>query len=413
MDFDLLVRGGRLVDPASGLEAERDVAFSGGRVAAIDRSIPADRAARVVDATGCLVTPGLIDLHSHVYWGGTALGVDADALAVRSGTTTYVDAGSAGAGNFLGFRAHVIEKAKVRILAFLNISFAGIFGYSRSVKYGECGDLVLCNPHEAVACGRLHKDIVVGVKVRAGRLAGAGTATAPVELAVEAADALHLPVMAHIDDPPPTQTDVLGLLRSADVLTHCFRGFPNAGVTAGGEIRAPVLKARERGVVFDIGHGLGSFDFEVAKTMLRNGFAPDVISSDVHLFNVHGPAYDLLVCLSKLLALGMPLGDVIRCATAAPARTIGRPDLGTLAVGSTGDAAVLKEEPGRVHYVDTAGRVLEANTRLVSKGIVFGGEWRPNETRPPALAVPAGEPGMETQAAASLRHLGHRHHCNH
>jgi dihydroorotase len=147
--------------------------------------------------------------------------------------------------------------------------------------------------------------------------------------------------------------------------------------------------------------------------MLKNGFPPDVISSDVHLFNVNGPAYDLLVCLSKLLALGMPLADVIRCATASPARTIGRPDLGTLAVGSIGDAAVLKQEPGRVHYVDTAGQVLEANTRLVSKGIVFGGEWRPNEAPPPALTVPAGEPGVATQAAASLRHLAHRHHCNH
>src|SRR5690606_29860012 len=134
--------------------------------AAIDTDIPADKAARVIDATGCLVTPGLIDLHSHVYWGGTSLGVDADRLAAKSGTTTFIDAGSAGAGNFLGFRRHVMERSKVRILAYMNISFAGIFGFSRTVMVGECGDLRLCNPRETVAAVREHGEVVVGVKVR-------------------------------------------------------------------------------------------------------------------------------------------------------------------------------------------------------------------------------------------------------
>jgi dihydroorotase len=414
MDFDLLLRGGRLIDPASGVDAARDVAFARGRVAAIDQGIPPDRASKVVDATGRLVTPGLIDLHSHVYWGGTSLGVDADALAAMSGTTTYVDAGSAGAGNFLGFRAHVIERSKVRILAYINISFPGIFGFAKSLMYGECGDLVLCNPRETVACARVHEDVVVGVKVRAGRIAGAGTATAPIELAIEAADALHRPVMAHIDEPPPTQSDTLQFLRPADVLTHCYRPFPNAAVTSGGEIRDAVLKARERGVVFDIGHGMGSFDFEIARAMLKSGFAPDVISSDVHLLNVGGPAFDLLVCMSKLLVLGMPLAEIIRCATANPAKTIGRSDLGVLTVGSVGDAAVLREEAGPVHYVDSVGQTLAAETRLVSEGIVFGGEWRPNDAHGPSIEATEGRAGpAETQAAILKRHLGHRHNCGH
>jgi dihydroorotase len=137
MRFDLLVKGGRLIDPAAGIDARRDVAMSGGRVAAIEADIPADNARQVIDATGCIVTPGLIDLHSHVYWGGTSLGVDADRLAAKSGTTTFIDAGSAGAGNFLGFRRHVMERSKVRILAYVNISFAGIFGFAQTVSVGE------------------------------------------------------------------------------------------------------------------------------------------------------------------------------------------------------------------------------------------------------------------------------------
>ncbi|MHC2794847.1 putative amidohydrolase [Mesorhizobium jarvisii] len=153
MQFDLLLKGGRLIDPASGIDALRDVAIANGRVAAVDADIPADRAAQVVDVTGCIVAPGLVDLHSHVYWGGTSLGVDADRLAAKSGTTTFIDAGSAGAGNFLGFRRHVMERSRARILAYVNISFAGIFGFSQSVSVGECSDLRLCEPREVVAAG--------------------------------------------------------------------------------------------------------------------------------------------------------------------------------------------------------------------------------------------------------------------
>jgi dihydroorotase len=413
MTFDLLLRGGRLIDPAAGVDAERDVAFAGGHVAAIDSAIPADRAARVIDAAGAIVTPGLIDLHTHVYWGGTSLGVDADHLAARSGTTTFVDAGSAGAANFLGFRCHVIEPSNVRILAYLNISFAGIFGFSSSVMYGECGDLRLCNAREAVACGRDHSDLIVGVKVRAGRIAGGGTGVAPVDLAIEAADALHMPVMAHIDEPPPSHVEVLQRLRARDVLTHCYRPFPNAPVVAGGEIKPEVLKARDRGVIFDIGHGMGSFDFEVAKAMLKGGFAPDVVSSDVHLLSVDGPAFDLLVCMSKLLSLGMPLTEVIRSATQRPAESIGRSDLGTLAVGSVGDAAVLRLSAGEVRYVDSLGQALAGDKRLVSDGVVIGGMWRANE----APDVLAGDGKViatpVTQADLLRQHLGHRHGCAH
>ncbi|HWK68560.1 MAG TPA: amidohydrolase/deacetylase family metallohydrolase [Rhizobiaceae bacterium] len=379
MQFDLLLRGGRLVDPTSGVDERRDIAIAGNRIAAIDRDIPADRASKVVDASGCIVTPGLIDLHSHVYWGGTSLGVDADRLAAKSGTTTFVDAGSAGAGNFLGFRRHVIERSRVRILAYVNISFAGIFGFSHSVMVGECADLRLCEPREAVAAAREHRDVVVGVKVRSGRNAGGTSGIAPVDLALEAADRAGLPLMAHIDEPPPGRSEVLPRLRRGDILTHCFRPFPNAPVFASGAVRPDMFLARERGVVFDIGHGMGSFDFDVARAMLREGLAPDVISSDVHLYCVDGPAFDILVCMSKLLALGMPFADLIRAATRSPADAIGRPDLGTLAVGGPADVAVLKRLPGRFTFVDATGTELVAEERIVSEGIVAGGAWWPND----------------------------------
>ena len=414
MPYDLLLRGGRVIDPAAGIDGKRDIAFSNGRVMAVEPEIPAENARQVVDATDCLVTPGLIDLHSHVYWGGTPLGVCADQLAPRSGTTTFVDAGSAGAGNFLGFRRHVIERSRARILAFVNISFPGIFGFSSRIMVGECGDLRLLDPREAVAAIRDNRDLVVGVKVRSGRIAGGNSGIAPVEMAVEAADRAQLPLMAHIDEPPPGRLEVLRCMRPGDVLTHCYRPFPNAAIDGAGRIRADMLAARERGIIFDIGHGMGSFDFSVARTMIAEGFAPDVISSDLHLFCADGPAFDLLTCMSKLLVLGMPLVDVVRAVTERPAAAIGRSERGTLTVGSPGDAAVLKLKPGRFTYMDVNGEIVEGKERLVSQGIVVGGSWWPNEpagSAPDLGSFTHHHPEMHADVVA--RHFGpmHRGDC--
>jgi dihydroorotase len=413
MSFDLIIKGGRLIDPANGVDRIQDVGIADGRVAAIGEQLPAEGAGQIVDASGCIVTPGLIDLHTHVYWGGTSLGVDADRLAARSGTTTYVDAGSAGAGNFLGFRCHVIERARVRILAYLNLSFAGIFGFSNRLMVGECADLALCDPVEAVACAREHSDVVIGVKVRSGRIAGGTSGIAPVEVAIEAADRIGLPVMAHIDEPPPGRLEVLDRLRKGDVLTHCFRPFPNAPVNGAGRIRADMQLARERGIVFDIGHGMGSFDFDVAKAMLKDGFAPDVISSDLHLLCVDGPAFDLLVCMSKMHALGLPLVEVVRAATERPANAIGREDLGRLAVGSPADVSVLRLVSGHFTYSDSSGGELVADQRLISEGIAVGGRWWPNESRDVATdltTAPADRHRTHTEMARA--HFG-RPYCRH
>lgn len=375
-EYDLLLAGGTVIDPSQNIHAPSDVALAGGRIAAVAPAIPPKNATRVVDVAGKLVVPGLIDLHAHVYWGGTSLGVDPDDLSARAGVTTFVDAGSAGAGNFAGFRRHLIERSRVRIRAFLNISFAGIFAFSRQVMVGESVDLRLLNVAEAVRVAREHPDLVLGIKVRLGLIAGEGRGIAPLHLALQAAEALGQPLMVHTDLPPPTRREVLPLLRPGDILTHAFRPFPNgplAGAGSAGQVLPELWAARERGVVIDLGHGMGSFSFESARTCLAQGFLPDVISSDVHALCIDGPAYDLPTTMSKLLNLGMSLDQVIAASTAAPARAIGRPDLGTLREGAVADVTVLDAQVGEFPFVDVLGQVMTGTHRLVPALTVVGG----------------------------------------
>ena len=325
--MDLILRGGRVIDPASGVDATCDVGFANGRVAAVAPRI-AETAKEEHDVAGAIVTPGMIDLHTHVYWGGTSIGVEAEPIARRSGTTTFVDAGTAGPANFPGFRRHVIEPSPVRILAYLNVSFAGIFAFSRTVMVGEASDLRLLDLNECVRVARENSDLIVGIKVRVGRGAGGSSGIAPLDMALEVAEELGLPVMAHIDHPPPSRREVLERLRPGDVLTHCYRPFPNSLLRSDGAVREEALLARERGVTFDIGHGAGSFGFHACRGLLAAGFRPDVISSDVHVLNVDGPAFDLLTTLSKFLVLGVDLNALVAAVTSAPAGAIRRPRSG-------------------------------------------------------------------------------------
>ena len=271
---DLVLRGGRIIDPASGRDETADIAFGDGKVTEIGRDLAA-RGAETVDVRGLFVVPGLIDLHTHVYWGGTSLGVDAAEVARRSGTTTFVDAGSAGPGIFHGFRRHVIEPSPLRIIPYLNVSFPGIFALGPAVAVGECADLRLLDPRECVRVIGTNRDLIAGVKVRVGRNAGGASGVAPLDIALEVAEETGLPVMAHLDNPPPSRLEVLTRLRRGDILTHCFRPFPNAPVQQNGQIREEVLEARRRGVIFDIGHGSGSFGFRTTEAMLAAGFPPD------------------------------------------------------------------------------------------------------------------------------------------
>jgi dihydroorotase len=375
MSYDLILRGGRVIDPSQKLDAMTDIAFAGGKVARIGAALKADGDSDTRELAGAIVAPGLIDLHTHVYWGGTSLGIDAEDFCRRSGVTTAIDTGSAGPGNFAGFRKHVIERSQVRILAFLHVSFAGIYAFSSRVMVGESEEIRLMAPIDAVEVADANRDVIVGIKVRVGARASGRSGTVPLDIALQVAEQTGLPLMAHIDDPPPTYEEVIARLRPGDVLTHAFRPYPNAPVTAQGTVKQAVIEARRRGVLFDIGHGKGSFAFKTARAMLANGFVPDTISSDVHKLCINGPAFDQVTTMSKFLCLGVPLADVIAASTVNAAFALKRPELGSLKPGSVGEATILSVKEGRFDYVDVVGEHLEGDRRIVSEGVVIAGRW--------------------------------------
>ena len=372
--MELILRGGRVIDPGQGLDGIRDVGFANGKVAAIATRLDS-ATAEVRDVSGLIVSPGLVDLHTHVYWGGTSLGIDAEEFCRSSGVTTAVDTGSAGPGNFMGFRKHVIERSQVRILAYLHVSHAGIYGFSNTVMVGESEDIRLMDPVTAAEVADRNRDVIVGIKVRVGRHASGDQGVAPLNIALQVAEETGLPLMAHIDEPPPSYEEVIAMLRPGDVLTHAFRPFPNSPATAQGSVKPAVLAARKRGVLFDIGHGMGSFAFKTARAMLANGFPPDTISSDVHALCINGPAFDQVTTMSKFLCLGMSLPDVIKASTENAAFALKRPELGSLKPGSAGDATILSMDEGSFDYVDVVGEHLEGRQRITSRGVVIGGKW--------------------------------------
>ncbi|MEY4780518.1 MAG: hypothetical protein RLZZ607_1831 [Pseudomonadota bacterium] len=372
MLHELVLKSGRVIDPSQGIDRVADVAFDGGRIAAIG---PALAGVEERICTGLIVTPGLIDLHTHVYWGGTSLGVDVDAYARQSAVTTSVDTGSAGPGNFPGFRAHVIERAKSRVLVYLHVSFAGIYAFSPTIMVGESHDMRLMAAREAVAVAKANPESIIGIKVRVGRHASGPSGIQPLEVALDVADATGLPLMVHIDEPPPTYADVVDRLRKGDILTHCFRPFPNAPCYADGRVREAVLAARARGVLFDIGHGMGSFSWDTARKMVAAGFWPDTISSDVHAMCIHGPAWDLLRTMTKFLALGLSLPEVVARTTLNAATALRRPALGTFAIGAIGDASVIALEDHAIDLEDVMGEIVPHPQRLTAKGMVIGGRW--------------------------------------
>ena len=372
--MELILKGGRVIDPSQSLDAICDVGFAGGKVAAVGRAL-ASEGAEVRDVSGLIVAPGLIDLHTHVYWGGTSLGIDAEEFCRTSGVTTSVDTGSAGPGNFMGFRRHVIERSQVRILAYLHVSHAGIYGFSNRVMVGESQDMRLMDPVTAAEVVDANRDVIVGIKVRVGAHASGDQGIHPLDVALQVAEETGMPLMAHIDEPPPTYEDVINKLRPGDVLTHAFRPFPNAPCTAQGTVKPAVVAARKRGVLFDIGHGMGSFSFKTARAMLANGFAPDTISSDVHALCINGPAFDQVTTMSKFLCLGMPLSEVIRASTERAAFALKRPELGSLKPGSAGDATLLSVDDGAFDYVDVTGEHLAGDRKINARGVVIAGKW--------------------------------------
>ena len=258
----------------------------------------------------------------------------------------------------------------MRILAYLHVSFAGIFAFSKTVMVGESEEMRLMAPIEAVEVADANRDVIVGIKVRVGRGSSGIHGAAPLDIALQAANEVGMPLMCHIDFPPPSYEEVVEMLRPGDVLTHAFRPFPNAPCDHQGKVKDVVLEARERGVKFDIGHGKGSFAFKTARAMLANGFYPDTISSDVHTLCIDGPAFDQVTTLSKFLCMGMPLSDVIAATTVNAAMALKRPELGSFKPGSAGDATILTIKEGQFDYVDVVGEHLTGDKRILSEGVV-------------------------------------------
>src|SRR6185295_3027657 len=258
---------------------------------------------------------------------------------------------------------------------YLHVSFAGIFGFSNRIMVGESEDLRLMAPLDAAEVADANRDVIIGIKVRVGLHASGRSGTAPLDIALQAANEVGMPLMCHIDHPPPSYEEVLEELRPGDVLTHAFRPFPNAPIDHQGRIKDAMLRARQRGVRFDIGHGKGSFAFKTARAMLANGFLPDTISSDIHQLCINGPAFDQVTTMSKFLCMGMELPDVIAASTVNAAMALRRPELGSLKPGSVGDATLISIREGQFDYVDVVGEHLIGDRKIVSEGVVIGGRW--------------------------------------
>ncbi len=392
--FDLLIRNGHVIDPKHAVDAVVDVAVAGGKIARVAAGIDPSSARTVVDATGLYVVPGLIDIHAHVFFGtekdaylsNSDTAVAPDNHSFRSGQTTLVDAGGAGWRNFLQFKEQVIDRSRTRVLAFLNIVGSGMKGGPVEQNLADM-DAKLT----AMRIGQ-HPGVIVGIKVAHYT----GAEWDPVVRGVEAGREANVPVMVDFGGhtPPLSLEDLLlTYLRPGDILTHMYASVSGRTpiVDADGKVRPFVLAARRRGVVFDVGHGGGSFLFSQAVPAMAQGFRPDVISTDLHTGSMNGGMKDILNTMSKFLNMGMPLEDVIRANTARAAEVIHRIDLGQLGVGADADIAVLNLRRGAVGFIDTGGGRLPGDRRLECELTVRAGQvvWdlnglsRPlwNETR--------------------------------
>ncbi len=364
MDFDLLLQGGHLIDPLNHLDAPMDVALCRGRVAAVDRQLPASQARQVLDVSGLYVTPGLVDIHMHAYatpghrdaWAGDNA-VLPDGFSFRSGTTTMVDTGSAGWRNFEDFRFRVIDRCRTRVYAFLNIVGMGMVTTDLEQNVADM------NIDRAAAMVAEHRDVMVGMKT--------AHYYAPdwisVDRALVAGERVGLPLMVDFGffcPERPYWRLVTERLRPGDIATHMYlAAVPWVGPD--GRLLRYVYQARERGIIWDVGHGAGSFLFRNAVPSIEQGFYPDSISTDLHALSMNAEMMDMTTVMSKFLAMGLPMVEVIRESTINPAREIGHPELGHLSVGAIGDVAVFNRLPGRFAYLDVAGGRLAGRERLI------------------------------------------------
>ncbi len=370
--YDLLLKGGHVIDPKNKLSAERDVAIAGGRIALVAEKIDASEAFKSVDVSGLYVTPGLVDIHVHAFAGSMGreytgeFCVRPDGFTFRSGVTTVVDAGSSGWRNFGEFRDQIINRSRTRVLAMLNIVGSGMGG--RGDVEQQTKDM---EPTRTAEVAKRHSDVVVGIKIAHY----AGPEWIAVDRAVEAGKLAGLPVMvdfATFRPERPFQDLVLKRLRPGDIYTHTYLSAVPM-LDDSGKLLPYLLEAQKRGVIFDVGHGGGSFSFRQAVPAVKQGFLPDSISTDLHVQSMNAGMKDMLNVMSKFLNMGVTLQEVILRSTWNPAREIHREELGHLSVGSPADIAVLRLESGSFGFLDASARRLRGNRKLIAELTVRNG----------------------------------------
>ena len=371
--FDLLLTGGTVVNPASALRQELDVAVKDGRIAALEAKLPRAQAKRVIEVPGCYVTPGLIDFHVHSFWGVNPYGCELDALCMSTGVTTAIDAGSSGPINFKGFKKLVYEPSKTRMIAFIALAQHGVLN-----DPGELEDLRFADPNAAAATVGESPDVGVGIKVRLHKKGVGQNGREALRLAIRAGEASKSPVMVHVGNTGISMSEIADTLRRGDVITHCYTPQKPSIIDEQGKLLPEVRKAKERGVIFDVGHAGGHFDFNLVCRAMGEGIVPDIISSDLHGrlsqpgFGVVG---DLLTTLTKFLPLGLTFDEIIARCTTNPARVIGWQDrLGSLEVGREADIAVLQlvNEPTKLR--DSVGGEMTAEQRIAARWTIRQGE---------------------------------------
>ena len=365
--FDLLVVGGRLIDPAQNIAERRDIAVAAGRIARVAEQIPESQGRQVLDASGKIVTPGLIDVHVHVYDGVARVGIEPDPVGIAKGVTTLIDGGSAGATTFPGFRTYVAQPARTRVYALLNISSPGM-----TVR-NEVAQLDYLDAGAAARTIETNRDVIVGIKVRMLSGIPDGQDLEVMRRTREAADLARVPIMVHIGGQTSPLPRILDLLRPGDVVTHALRGRGSI-LDGNGRIYPEVREAVRNGIHLDVGHGRGNLDFDVAEQVLEQGLLPTTISSDVHRGNAVGPVFGLPTTLSKFMQMGMSLEQVIECATAGPARIFEfGEELGTLRESAAADLAVFEIAEGDYEFVDSGGKRRRARQRLVPYAAIRDG----------------------------------------
>jgi dihydroorotase len=367
MKYDLLIQGGEVLDPGAGLQGQLDVAIAGGKIAAVAPALAANEAHRTISAKGLLVTPGLIDIHAHVFVNAHDMGGHTDGFCQRSGVTTLCDAGSAGSATFAGLRHVLDHEVRTRVRAFVNLSAIGIVGTSRG---GELSHFPYADPEGCARTIAENPDLAIGVKLRYGPGIVWDYSTEPVKLARRTAAMANVPLMIHITDSPIPLPDILAEMIPGDIITHCYHG--RAHGIMGQEkqlVLKEVVEAQRHGIIFDCAHGRNHFSFPMIEKALDQGFLPDTISTDLTFTSAtKGPVWDLATTMSKLLHFGMKLDDLIARATAAPAKIMGYEGMvGTLRPGANADIALIERRNGNFAMTDSDGNTVTAKERLIAR----------------------------------------------